>query len=282
MNIKQLSIIASLSSTLMYGAATIKPDNFDYIKSIPNIFEDENIAKALRNAMNTTNQSVDMMLKENRSDTLKKSYMQIKSIGSHIISDLSLFNANLSMVKTDTMVLNKFRKDAQHFSQDRDTLKKEVANLEKFKKQNEKALLRSGERKEAKAEIADTLIDYAQTFITVAQKAINDFAAIDAALFKKEKMATLKPVTPAQDMSQSKPMTDIVMPLGDIDDESMDAPIVRPALRDMPKKKGSYLMEDNDEAFIKQQSQRQQSGVFQPIDTSRMSGTWNDWDATVE
>ncbi len=292
MKMKQLCVITSLSSAFMYGATMVKPDNFEYIKSIPNIFEDQNIAKALKNAMNETNKSIDMGLKENRSDTLKKSYLQIKSAGNRIMSELSLFNSNLPMIKTDSMVLDKLRKDAQHFSQDRDKLKQEIAKLETFKKQNEKALLRSSTKKDAKADIADMLIDYAQTFIVVAQKAINDFATIDAALFKKEKMATVKPVTPpTQNIAVARPMSTIVTPPTDveniimptnIDDELTDAYMVTPALTDMPQKKGSYLMEDSDAAFIKQQSQRQQSGVFRPIDTSRMSDTWAGWDSTVE
>lgn len=282
MKMKQLCILSTISGFALYGGVQVKPDNFDYIKSITNIFEDENISMALKNAMAETNKSIDTGLKENRSDTLKKSYMQIKNTSNNISNDLLMFSNNLSLIKTDSSVLNKFRKDAEHFSQDRDKLKQEISKLETFKKQNEKALLRSGEKKEAKAEIANQLINYAQTFVIVAQKAITDFAAIDAALFKKEKMATIRPVSRAEDMTPAKPMNDIVMPLADIDDESTDPYMVKPALKDMPKKKSSYLMEDNDAAFIKQQSQRQQSGIFKPLDTSRMSDTWNNWDSNVE
>ena len=132
--------------------------------------------------MSITNVSMVGALQTNRSDTLNGIYTRIKLTAENILRDLALFSANLEAMKTDSAKLTEFRTKAKNFSQNRDKLKQELTKLEQFKKQNEKALLRSGTRKEAKSEMADTIADFAQTFINVAQKAVTDFANMDGKL----------------------------------------------------------------------------------------------------
>lgn len=87
---------------------------------------------------------------------------------------ITLFRDKVEMIKTDENTRKIYRKMVKNFSQDRDTLKAEVATLDTMGKQKLPGL-------------ADVLKAYAYAFVAVAQQAITDFARIDATLFAKEK-----------------------------------------------------------------------------------------------
>jgi hypothetical protein len=190
MNKKQLLLVAStLYAVTMVGQEQIA--SFTYLNQMTEkpgmIFDNSSLMDTMKRRTSDAHTWIESSLKENRSDTLNKSYIKIRSAANRIVGDLNLFSANMHSIKADADTLAKFRKDATHFSQYRDELKREIANLQKFKAQNEQARFRSGIRKEAKHEIADVLVAYAESFVKIAQKAINDFATIDAALYRQEK-----------------------------------------------------------------------------------------------
>lgn len=239
-----------LISMLCASSYLLCISQLDFIKnSTKNIFDDREMIEALSSAMRSTNASIDSALKQNKSDSLEKIYIQIKLTSEDIIRDLTLFSANLVLIKKNNTKLNEFRKNAMRFSQARDKLKQEISNVKKFKEQNEKAFLRSDVRKEAKRDIADALLNLAETFVVVSQKAINDFAAIDASLFMQEKMGTVKPAAPAVDAPRVKKFSDVVQPIEDID-EAPYPYLVTPALKDMPKQKPSALMKSNEGILV--------------------------------
>ena len=92
---------------------------------------------------------------------------------------ITLFRDKLEMIKTNENTRKMYRKMVKNFSQDRDTLKAEVATLDTMGKQKLPGL-------------ADVLKAYAYAFVAVAQQAITDFARIDAALFAEEKKMSPK------------------------------------------------------------------------------------------
>jgi hypothetical protein len=224
--------------------------------------------------------SVDAELKETKSDSLKNASVRIDNLAKRVYNQVDQFSTNLSAIKTETMVLDKFREMANYFSKDRDLLNKEIVALEKFQKQNERALLRSDAKKELKQEIANELIGYATLFATVAQKAITDFATLDAALFRKEKAPAVmpspaNPATPTTPTASPKPWVRRELPTEPIPLEEINAkPMVTPALQDMPKKESS-LMKSNDEDFIKQRSNARLSEILE----RPASDTWSDWNS---
>jgi hypothetical protein len=151
----------------------------------PNIFEESEFMGTLNNFCNKTNKWVEESLKENKSDTLKKIYTQIKEQTKEIVNRLKEFNSNLNLIKTNDQMLETYRKKMRSFSMARDALKNALKEAQTFYAQNEKAKIRSQGSKDTKAEIANILVTYAERFIDIAQKAITDFAGIDAALFNE-------------------------------------------------------------------------------------------------
>jgi len=217
-----LLIIISAVWTTSYQAVTVEEivedANNISLHTSPNIFEESKFITTLNNFRNDTNRWIEENLKVNKSDTLKKIYAQVKEETGTIVTRLKEFNSNLNLIKTNNQMLKTYKNQVRSFSKARDSLKNALNATKKFYAQNEKTVLRSQGRKDAKAEIANILGTYAERFIDIAQKAINDFARIDASLFDQEalkaKMKQKKPQwkrgevptepIPAEEMAKQK------------------------------------------------------------------------------
>ncbi len=153
--------------------------------SSKNILEDLTLLNNLKTRIDDTNTWLEAQLKTHKSDTLSRVYDRIKYRAGSILTGLRDISANLTEIQSKPTVTTNFRKKALLFSQDRDQLKNDLqenGRLKKFKS-HKKPMLRSEIREDAKQEIADVLIMYAETFVQVAQKAITDFARIDGTLY---------------------------------------------------------------------------------------------------
>ncbi len=235
------------------------------VTSSKNIFDDVSLMDAIKRRISDVNTWLDNALKTNKSNTLKSVYVRIAGRAGGIASNLGAFSSNMSSIKNDTATLTNFRKMAHNFSQDRDALKQEMqagSKLDTFKK-HKAPMLRSAEREDAKQEIADVLMAYAETFSKIAQKAVTDFARIDGALYINQEKRTAQQEMQTMPQTKTSPWVRGMMPNMNQTDmnqtDDIEAPMVQRALIDMPQKPESYLLQDNDESYIKQRNEMREA-----------------------
>jgi len=201
----QASMEMELEPTTLVSGFVIL--NKEGIQKSPNIFEDKMLIGQINAEKKKANKWIASALKKNKSDTLSGLRDKVTDCTENITGHLKGFNENLSKIKTNTAILDMFKKEAAYFSKNRDKLKKVVQEIDSFTKRT-KPTLSTQKTEAAKQEIADVLKAYAETFIKIAQKAINDFARIDASHFDQEalkaKMRQQKPQAPVAPVARVK------------------------------------------------------------------------------
>lgn len=258
MNKKLLCMFATFAWTASYQAATSQElinestNIKQYLQKTTskhfykNIFKDSSLHNRIDAQRSSIDTWLDGQLKKYNSNTLSLIYDHIKYRAESIVKQLKDFSTHLDEMNKPE-VLQEFKEQTSIFRHDRDQLQEELkpgGSLRNFETENKKALLRRQARKDAKQEIANVLKAYAETFAQVAQKAITDFAYIDAEMFTQEKARNAKPVAKAEDMPRAATMESTIQPLEDeIEEESY---MLTPALKNMPKPTSNLMKEETD------------------------------------